>query len=313
MDPQIESEIQNLIEHFCDDSAEDEDEDPIDRIQRFITEQKSMRFETINGLSFLMYSIAMMEEELAVDIIRHGVDIDVNESWDSGQTPLHCACQMEEVDVVASIFKYAADQINLYAVTNDFLVHFTRWESGGRTILHYAAIQNRIGLCGQILDFEYNHHLHKRAMPKLLTMCDLQNNDVIDVALLHHHLECARYLYTERRRYLLKYGSNAPDQQLLTADAMESYLKNRMEHFREIKKTLTDSKETKLRFETAGNDQGAVIGDDDIFIIESLWTRTECKAILKELVDFGNATNWTSNRYEHSDELSNKNMSTVFV
>ena len=268
----------------------------MERIQRFIAERRSMRFETVNGLSFLMYSIAMMEEELAVSILRDGVGIDVNECWDSGQTPLHCAVQMECVEAVAAIFKFGGEGVNLYAVTNDFLVHFTRWESGGRTVLHYAAVQNHIGLCQRILEFEGCSTSMSR--PRLLTMRDLQGNDAIDTALMHHHLECARYLYAERRRFLLKYGGDDVVDGLLTDDAMGCYLKNRMEHFRAIKKMVADSKATKLRFETAGNQSEAVIAENDIFVVEALWTRSECERVLKELVDFGDATNWRSNRYQ---------------
>ena len=53
----------------------DTNDDPISRIESFIRCKKSLKFECIEGLSFLMYSIAMMEDELVINIIKNGKTI----------------------------------------------------------------------------------------------------------------------------------------------------------------------------------------------------------------------------------------------
>eukprot|EP01083_Nonionella_stella_P053352 141152_1 len=274
--------------------VDDDDDDPIARIQEFITSEKSMKFEYINGLSFLMYAIAMMEDELAVDILSHGIDYDINEAWDSGQTPLHCACQMHEMDVVRSILDSAKDTLNLYAITNDFLLHFTRWECGGKTVLHYGAMQGNIDICQLLLDFEYNFILKQGSIPKLLLMKDFQSNDAMDTALIYNHLPCAKWLYLQRKQYYTKHNINHDD------SLIDLNLQDRMSAFETNKKMLNDSRDTKLRFEDCGtgNNCEAIIDEEDIFIIKNVWSGDECDYVLNALIAYGDKTNWKSNRYQ---------------
>eukprot|EP01084_Bolivina_argentea_P231141 389867_1 len=197
-----------MAEKETDTNMDEKFDDPFMKIKEYIRLRKSMKFECIHGLSFLMYAISMMEDELVIDIIQNGIDYDINESWDNGQTPLHCVCQMELESVINIIFKYCVNQINIYAITNDFLLHFTRWECGGKTVLHYAVIQNNMNMCQSILSFEYNIILKQKTVPKLLLIKDFQLNDVIDTALIYNHFKCAKWLYSEKIQYINKHNNN---------------------------------------------------------------------------------------------------------
>ena len=277
------------------ESGDEEEEDPVERINAIIANKQSIKFETVNGLSFLMYAIALMEEELAVNIIANGIDYDINESWDNGQTPLHSACQMDEIDVVNAIFTHCRSGINLYAVTNDFLLHFTHWECGGKSVLHTAAMHNNINICKRIVEFEYDSILKQQSVPRLLTMKDHQSNDVIDTALIYHNIECAKWLFVEKAKYFEKHEHI---KNKMTEIEIDLYLRERMNAFDKNKKIFNDSKETKLRFESNGNNHEAMIDDEDILIIDKVWTNDECEYILNTLIKYGNASNWKSNRYQ---------------
>eukprot|EP01084_Bolivina_argentea_P231142 389868_1 len=213
------------------DNMETDDIDPLIRIKECIRLKKSMKFECIDGLSFLMFTISLMEEELAIDIIINGIDYDINESWDNGQTPLHVACQMELENLINIIFKYCYNKINIYSITNDFLLHFTRWESGGKTILHYAAIQNNINICKSILCFEYDIILKQKSIPKLLFIEDFQSNDVIDTALIYNNFQCAKWLYCEKIKYINKHNNNNKHNLIKNNNEIDNYLKNKMLSF----------------------------------------------------------------------------------
>ena len=117
----------------------------------------------------------MIEEELTIDIISHGVDVDLNEPWDNGQTPLHFASMMGMAELIQAMLELHPHALDLFAVTDDFLVQFNDFQCGGKTALHYAAMNGAIDVCKLLIEFERDALKTNR----LLFVDDRQGNDAL--------------------------------------------------------------------------------------------------------------------------------------
>ena len=259
---------------------DDKTEDPSHRIERYLKEKRSIRFATIEGISFLRYCIAMIDEELAIEIVKNGINLDINEPWDNGQTPLHFACQMDMIYLIQIMLKHKSSKLNLYAITDDFLVQFNDFQPGGKTALHYSAINGSLKICKLLIEYEQN----QLKQNELLFIKDNQGNDALDDAIMHRKFDCARYLLSLRT-------------DLGLIENMEEWLK--LKEMELSKKRLKDSKETRLRFEKFNKD--LIESNDDllnkVFILKNLWTKQRCHDILSKVKNFGVKHGWTTKRH----------------
>lgn len=277
-------------------------------MMRYLDEGKSLRFAAIEGISFLRYCIAMIDEELAIEIVKRGIDLDINEPWDNGQTPLHFACQMDLIELIEAILTERANEVDFYAVTDDFLVQFNDFQPGGKTVLHYAAMNGALEVCKLLLHFERTV-LDRN---ELIFTVDLQGNDPIDDALIHRKVEVARYLRSYSRSYsrsnLLSVQNTEIQQksakttksrnsEIESIDEINQWIKQRESQLNG--KRVADSKATRIRYERRNAE--LVESEEDqmnrVFVIRNLWNEQQCAAILETVIRFGDANGWTSQRH----------------
>eukprot|EP01084_Bolivina_argentea_P231140 389865_1 len=280
---EVENKQSNDIEYKHDDNKHKED--PSERIKRYLSEKKSIRFATIEGISFLRYCIAMIDEELAIEIIKNGIDLDINEPWDNGQSPLHFAAQMDMIELIKIIFKYKSNEIDFYSITDDFLVQFNDFQPGGKTILHYSAINGNINICKLLIEFE-NNILKTN---KLLFIKDFENNTAIDNAIMYRKYNVAKYLLSLQKTNIINNNCDIFDDDL--------WIKNKENEL--IKKRLQDSKSTRMRFEKENKDLIVIQNDllNKVFTINNLWNVEKCAKILNEVIKYGNINGWTTSRH----------------
>ena len=248
-----------------------------------------MRFAKIEGISFLRYSIAIMDEDLAIEIIKHGVDLDINDPWDNGQTPLHFACQMDLIELIQTILTERAEELDLYAVTGDLLVNGNEFQPGGKTALHYAAMNGGgvfLSVCKLLIEFERTE-LHRN---ELSFIVDLQGNDAITDALIHDHVHVAKYLLSIQKTGDFVQGTESVDE----------WIKRRMSEL--STKRTDDSKATRTRFEqnNAVNADSVDSKEDlmsQVIVTPKLWNEQQCTSILETVIRFGNANGWSSQRH----------------
>ena len=255
-------------------------ESPSARIIWYLDNNKSFRFASIGGTSFLRYAISINDEILAILIIEKGIDVDINEPWDNGQTPLHVACQSNMVNLIKAIFKHKANELDLYAITDDHLVAINDFQSGGKTILHYAAINGALEACKLIIEFEKN----ARSANKLLFVKDFDDNTAIDVAVMSSRYEVAKYL--------LSLGNK-------TECEIDEWIKIREAKWLQGHHTIHIV--TRLRLQQMRKNEEISGGDvlNQAFTLKKLWGEDVCKYVLDKVIKFGDANGWTTKRHRN--------------
>ena len=218
----------------------------------------------------------MIDEDLAIEIIKHGVDMDINEPWDNGQTPLHFACQMDLAELVQAMLDHKSDELDFYAVTDDFLVQFNDFQPGGKTVLHYAAMNGAVGVCKLLIEFERT----VLCRDELSFIVDLQGNDAITDALIHRKVDVARYLLSTQGR-----------------ESSDEWIKQRVAEL--STKRVADSKATRTRYERFNAELVSSKEDrmNQVFVVPNLWNEQQCAVILETVIRFGDGNGWTSQRH----------------
>jgi len=283
------SKTGNIIHHEIDDTfttGSDHGqsatiEGPSQRIRRYLKEGLSMRFANIGGLSFLRYSIAKLDEKMAIQIIEHGVDVDVNEPWDKGQTPLHWACKMDLIELIQTMFRFKSHEVDLYAVTDDLIEQYNDFQPGGKTALHYAAMNGGgvfLSVCKLLVDFERT----VLGRDELSSMVDLEGNDAIADALIYGHDHVARYLMNDCAQ-----GAESVDEWITRRTAELST------------KRADDSKSTRKRYEriNAESIDEAARDMNRVFVVSKLWNEQQCASMLASVSRFGDQNGWSSLRH----------------
>ena len=146
-----------------------------------------------------MYCLALIDDDLAISIINNGIDLDLNEPWDYGQSPLHIACQMNMIDTVKILLsKEHSFKLNIFCVSDDFLVQCNHFESGGKTCLHYAALNGCNDIVEMLIKFykrDDNYFQEYLSLDKFILIDDFDGNNCIDCAIMNRHFKCAKFLY----------------------------------------------------------------------------------------------------------------------
>ena len=245
--------------------------DGFERIKYYLNNNISLKYANVHGFSFLFYCLTVMNEDLCIDIIKYGINIDYNECFDHGQTPLHVACLFELNDFIHVFLKLKWEYIDMYAITDDMLIQYNSFQCGGQTILHYASSIGSVELIQLIIKYELNKY--RLSTSKLLHMKDFQNNSCLDVAIINNRISCAQFLSSLM-------GINLNDEYI---DGLKG-------------KRLMDSQQTKLRFDKINSE---VINSKyrNVYIIDSIFSIHECKEILSIVMEYTNKHSWTSNRH----------------
>ena len=79
------------------------------RVEKYIESGRDVQFSSINGVSFLMYLCAILDEETSIKVIEKCKNIDINEPWDYKQTPLHICAQMDLLDLAIVLINNKCD------------------------------------------------------------------------------------------------------------------------------------------------------------------------------------------------------------
>ena len=138
-----------------------------------ILTKKSAGFLNDDGQSAL-HLAAMQNEYMTGDVLRRGIDIDINIRNVDGETPLMCAVKLDKEEIVALLLKNNAN-VNLKA------------SDSGSTCLHIAAAKDKIGIIIQLL-LERGADLEATDEMGLTPMCAaaLNGNDVATQKLIEH-------------------------------------------------------------------------------------------------------------------------------
>lgn len=121
----------DILEGGADSPFIDADE----RLRHLLTSKASLRDVCLKGMSALGYCCSLFDEELALQVVMNGVDVDLECPVSGGYTPLHVACSANMPDLVRVLLEKRA---NLTAQSEDLRV-IGHYETGGRTPLHIAA------------------------------------------------------------------------------------------------------------------------------------------------------------------------------
>ena len=275
MRSQCRCTIGDVVSNESEATCAEETSRHVARINQYLDDKNSIRFASIEGTSFLRYAILMSDENLAIRIIEKGIDVDINEPWDDGQSPLHVACQSNMVKLIEAIFKHKAKALDLHAITDDCLLAHNKFRSGGKTILHYAAINGALEACKLIIEFEKN----APSPNALLSIRDFEDDTAIDSAVIHKNYKVAQYL--------LSLGSK-------TKFENDEWIKIRQGKCFESQQTKEVI--TRLRIqnwvEISKNEEL-----NQAFTLKKLWNEDVCKYVLDKVIKFGDANGWTTKRH----------------
>ena len=160
------------------------------------------------------------------------------------------------------------------------LVQFNDFQCGGKTVLHYSAINGSINSLKLIIEYEKN--ILKQN--KLLFIKDFQGNTPLDDSIIYKKYDITKYL-------LSLYDKDIKE--------IDSWIKLRASEL--DGKRLKDSKETRLRFEKSNKDLIEAKNDNNllnnVYVLNNLWSETKCNEILNKVKKFGEINGWTSKRH----------------
>ena len=111
----------------------------------------SLKFVRVRGTSPLLYCCALYDEEMALRLLREGVEVDIDAPDSSGFTPLHYA-----VDAGLNMLAKAllAANCKTRRLTDDMATPFGPPIPGGKTALHLAAARGDSEIVGLLLDHD---------------------------------------------------------------------------------------------------------------------------------------------------------------
>ncbi|ETO08853.1 hypothetical protein RFI_28536 [Reticulomyxa filosa] len=263
-----------------------EDEDPISRIEEYLKSGKSLRDANIKGVSFLMYCCATINEELGCKIIEEGIDVDMMEPWDYGQTPLHVCAQMDMYMLAEKILEKSKEKKEeeevLQAVTDDMPVQYGMFESGGRTPIHYSAIHGNTNLLKLFL-----RYIPSERQKTALLQKDMDGNDVWTLALMYKHFDIAKYLM-ELNCWVAPRDEDASSLSTIDLKAISEKL--------QLKRNQ-DSKTTRARFDQYNDD---IVANEkncmrQVFVVKNVLSEQLCKQILHYIGSVN--MEWTTTRH----------------
>lgn len=109
---------------------------PPERLPALLDAGCSLAYVRVHGMSPLLYCCATYDEDLAIRLLREGVDVDLNAPDQSGFTPLHYAADGGLESLARELLALGCDTD---ARNDDIVVPFGPPVPGGKAPLHLAA------------------------------------------------------------------------------------------------------------------------------------------------------------------------------
>jgi hypothetical protein len=222
-------------------------------------DRKSINGVLIKGLSPIMYACTMFDDDLAIDLLQHGIGIELESRCiDNCYTALLLATETQQTEIVFSLLEAKAD---IHAKTADIRIPFgNAVQTGGRTALHLAAMKGNKDIILRLLEMKSDP-----------SAVDFSGNTALFYACAngHHHI--------------ITYLQGQQDLSVLT----ESYI---------TKKNRSDLLETKARFEASFLPYGPFL---ETHTVASLLSVDECTRVLEAVITAGAASGWTTSRHRN--------------
>eukprot|EP00929_Paragymnodinium_shiwhaense_P058703 TRINITY_DN29410_c0_g1_i2.p1 TRINITY_DN29410_c0_g1~~TRINITY_DN29410_c0_g1_i2.p1 ORF type:complete len:457 (+),score=122.19 TRINITY_DN29410_c0_g1_i2:113-1483(+) len=159
--------------------------DSVEVVEAALRAGESLKRFRLRGSPPLIYAAVVQDEELALDIIARGVDVNLNERHDYGYTCLHHAIQGGMLQTVEALLAKGAA---LELETTDIQLQRCPVQSGGQRALHVAAAAGN----AKVLDVL----LRARAQVDAL---DWDGNDALYHCLLKERSDCVKLLLEAAR------------------------------------------------------------------------------------------------------------------
>ena len=120
-----------------------------ERLPALVDAGCSLAYVRVHGMSPLLYCCAAYDEDLAIRLLREGVDVDLNASDQSGFTPLHYAADGGLERLARELLALGCDT---EARNDDIVVPFGPPVPGGKAPLHLAACRGDEAMLELLLD-----------------------------------------------------------------------------------------------------------------------------------------------------------------
>ena len=153
---------------------------PPERVPALLDAGCSLAYVRVHGMSPLLYCCATYDEDLAIRLLREGVDVDFNAPDQSGFTPLHYAADGGLESLARELLALGCDT---EARNDDIVVPFGPPVPGGKAPLHLAACRGDEAMLELLLGGGAQ-----------LSQLDLDGNSACALAYMHGQVKAATML-----------------------------------------------------------------------------------------------------------------------
>ena len=217
-----------------------------ERLPALVDAGCSLAYVRVHGMPPLLYCCATYDEDLAIRLLRDGVDVDLNAPDQSGFTPLHYAADGGLERLARELLALGCDT---EARNDDIVVPFGPAVPGGKAPLHLAACRGDEAMLELLLDGGAQ-----------LFQLDVDGNCALALACMHGHTRAATMLAARASR--------------LTPEALPSVNMSPEECLRKL---AADQQAASARLRMLSKPSGALL---EVHRERAIWSVHQCEELL---------------------------------
>jgi ankyrin repeat protein len=232
---------------------------PPERLPALIDAGCSLAYVRVHGMSPLLYCCAAYDEELAIRILREGVDVDIDAPDQSGFTPLHYAADAGLEELARELLARGCDTA---ARNDDIVMPFGPPAVGGKAPLHLAACRGDEVMLQLLLDGGAQ-----------LAQLDVDGNSAWALACMHGQSSAAALLAA--RRVALPPGEAAVSPTTTTVTPELTAEDG-------ARKRTADQHAASARLKRLGEPSGLLL---EVHREREIWSAQQCEELLLAVAD----------------------------